>query len=904
VLWGASFRARLLLAALLVSASGRGAPAGDEAAPGLRLPTDVQPRAYALDLDADPAADRFAGTVTVTLALHKARRTIWLHGRGLIVSTVTARFREKEVTGTFTPVTADGIAKVALPEPLGPGEVALVLKFSAPFNTRNEGFFKVSYGGASYVMTQFEPLNARDAFPCFDEPSFKAPLALTLSVPAGLVAVANTSVEREEALPGGRKRARFKTTTPLSTYLYAWAVGPWDEMKLPALSPHANRARPLPLRGLSPRGHGPELAHSLALAPALLNDLETYFGIAYPFDKVDLLAAPDFLSGAMENAGLVIFRNDILLVDEHHAPLRTRLFWVMGMAHELAHQWFGDLVTLAWWDDIWLNEAFAQWLGFRVAARARPQYHYPLMLADLVDHAMGEDSLVSARRIRQPITSSGDVQNAFDSLTYQKGAALIAMFERYLGPEVFRAGIHGYLTAHANGSATVDDLLAALSQASGQDVSTPFKTFLDRPGVPLLEAKVSCGDGDAVLTLKQSRFLPVGSSGDTNVTWQLPVCARYGDRKSLATACTLLTTKEGSLRLPGKGCPTVVLPNAGGEGYYRWSLPARELLELTRAPSLTDEERLSLSHTLDAAYRAAAIPAQGALSSLSSLVADPEPRVAAPLVDLLLASKDHLVEAAYRPAVMKKAAQIFRPVLARVGLERHSAAEDVRVTARRAQAAYVLETVAEDPATRRRLAALGKAYLGVAGQVHPEALELSLGVLALTAALETDPSLFDAWVKRLETEQNPVVRSQLLRALASDRDPDHAERMRELGSGAGLPVSERLVPLRQQLRDFRTRPAAWKWLRSKVDVLAAGVSSDDRADLPALANSFCGEDEAKEVEALFRPRVDKLVGAERVLDQTLETIRLCAALVTAQRASATQFFAAGAPGNHQHAGAR
>ena len=667
MLWGASFLVRLPLAALLASASGSVAPAvGDEATPGVRLPTDVQPRAYALDLDANPATDRFAGTVTVTLALQKARRTIWLHGRGLNVSAVTARFRGKEVAGTFTMVTADGMAKVVLPEPLGPGEVALALKFSAPFNTRNEGFFKVTNAGASYVMTQFEPLNARDAFPCFDEPSFKAPLTLTLAVPAGLVVVANTALEREETLAGGRKRARFKPTAPLSTYLYAWAVGPWDEMKVAPLAPNAHRARLLTLRGLAPSGHGPELAQSLALAPGLLNDLENYFGMTYPFDKLDLLAAPDFLSGAMENAGLVTFRSDNLLVDEHHAPLRTRLFWVMAMAHELAHQWFGDLVTLAWWDDIWLNEAFAEWLGFRVAARARPEYHYPLMLADLIDRAMSEDSLVSARRIRQPITNSGDVQNVFDPVTYQKGAALIAMFERYLGPEVFRAGIHGYLTAHANGNTTVDDLLAALSQASGQDVSTPFKTFLDRPGVPLLEARVSCGDGGAVLTLKQSRFLPIGSSGDADVTWQLPVCARYGDRKSLATACTLLTTKEGSLRLPGKRCPTVVLPNAGGEGYFRWSLPVRQLLELARAPGLTDQERLSFAHTLDATYRAAAIPAHGALLSLSSLVGDPESRVAAPLVDLLEASKDHLVEAAYRPAVMKKAAQIFRPVLARV----------------------------------------------------------------------------------------------------------------------------------------------------------------------------------------------------------------------------------------------
>lgn len=897
------------LALLLAGAAGcarvkarpAAAPLGEqEQPPALRLPADVQPKAYALDLEANPAADRFAGTVTIQLSLQRATRVLWLHARGLRVSVVTARDAGRPVPASFAQVNDTGMAKVVLAQPMGPGEATVALTFDAPFGTHNDGFYKVLNGGDSYALTQFEPLSARLAFPCFDEPSFKAPLSLTLSVPEGLVAAANTAVEREENLPDKRKRWHFKATSPLPTYLYAWAVGPWDVVAATAIPANGPRGQALPLRGLAPRGQGAALAQSLALASVLVRRLEDYFGIAYPFDKLDLLAAPDFPSGAMENAGLITFNDKLLLVDEHHAPLRIRELWVRVMAHELAHQWFGDLVTMSWWDDIWLNEAFAEWLCFPIAAQVRPQYRYPLRLRQEVEDALAEDSLVSARSIRQRIGGNGDVHNAFDAVTYEKGAALIGMFERYLGPEVFRRGIHDYLTAHAFGNATVEGLLATLSRAAGRDVATPFRTFLDQPGVPLIAASLRCAGGKATLALEQSRYLPVGSKGDTHQLWQVPLCARYGDGKTLATACTLLTTQTGILDLPGKSCPAVVLPSADGEGYFRWWLPPAELRKLARATALTAPERLSLAEAVFAGYDAAVIRAADALSLLAALVADPEPSVSARLIELLEDSKDHLVDVADRPAVMKKAEEIYRPVLAKVGLKPRGPDEDVRLTERRASAAYVLVVLAESSATRKELAPLGKAYLGAGrggdGRVHPEALEASLGGMALTAALETEPSLFEPWTEQLKTEQNPVVRQQLLGALSSDREPGHAARMREMVFDPRLRASERPVPIFRQMRDYRTRPAAWAWLQGKLDALAASLSTDDRARLPFVGRQLCSDAAATELDALFRPRLGKLEGTERNLAQTLETIHLCAALVAAQRVSAHDFFAGKAAG--------
>jgi alanyl aminopeptidase len=301
-----------------------------------------------------------------------------------------------------------------------------------------------------------------------------------------------------------------------------------------------------------------------------------------------------------------------------------------------------------------------------------------------------------------------------------------------------------------------------------------------------------------------------------------------------------------------------------------------------------------------AGYEAAVIRAADALSLLASLVPDPEPTVSASLVDLLEDSKDHLVDPADRPAVMKKAEEIYRPVLAKVGLKPKGPNEDVRLTERRASAAFVLVVVAESSATRKELAPLGKAYLGPGPggdrRVHPEVLEPSLGGLALTAALEIEPSLFEPWTERLKTEQDPVIRAQLLGALSSDHEPTHAARMRELIFDPRLRASERPVPLFRQMHDYRTRPAAWGWLQGKLDALAASLSADDRARLPFLGRGFCTDAEAAQVDALFRPRLGKLEGAERPLAQTLETIHLCAALVAAQRASAHDFFVGRAAG--------
>ena len=396
-----------------------------------------------------------------------------------------------------------------------------------------------------YAYTQFESIAARDAFPCFDEPGFKIPFDTTLVVPAGDEAVANTH-EIERKTEGGSLRVHFAPTLPLPSYLVAFAVGPLEIVPAPDVPPNAVRKRPLPLRGVTTKGHGKEIAYALAHAGEILAVLEQIFGIEYPYDKLDILAVPD-KGGAMENPGAVTFADELLLFDEKTAPVWQKRAYASVVAHEFAHQWVGDLVTAAWWDDIWLNEAFATWIGSKAADTWDPKVEAKLELLEGIQGAIGADALVSARAIRQPIESNNDIENAFDSITYEKGGGVLSMFERWVGADTFQRGLHEYLSQHRFGNATADDFLSAESTASGKDVKTAFHTFLDQPGVPFVEAEVQCGDGGPRLHLKQSRYLPLGSTGDPNKTWQIPVCARYQTGKDVKEACVLLADHEGDI---------------------------------------------------------------------------------------------------------------------------------------------------------------------------------------------------------------------------------------------------------------------------------------------------------------------------------------------------------------------
>ena len=884
-------------------------PGAEEPAPTLRLPQSAVPLSANLSLALDPDAPGFSGEASLRVTLPAPRAVIWMHGRGLTVTKSTATDALGEVAGTFAQVDPDGMAKLSLPRAVGPGEVTLSFSWTGKWDEDLQGVYLGKSGGVSYVASQNEELGARRILPCFDEPQLKIPWTVQLTVPAQDVAVTNAMESKEEPLEGGKKRVTFNPTPPLPTYLLAFAVGPYDVVTTES-PPNEIRKVPLRMRGLAPKGRGAELAWSLQAANELLPILEKWMGIPYPYDKLDHIAVPDFEAGAMENPGAIIYRETALLYTKGKSP-RSREERIAGtIAHEMAHLWFGDYVTLPWWTDTWLNESFATWMATHAMTTWRPELRADLsQLSDSL-FAMQGDGLSEARAIRQPVLRTGDIRAQFDGLTYQKGAAALSMFERWLGPEQFRAGVQAYLRAHPHGTGSTEDLFAALSQAGGRgwDVGGPFRTFLDQAGVPLVQARVSCEAGAAKLLLTQQRYFPVGSAGDAKAqSWRVPVCARFGSgvgnqgvavsgATSGATtgeACTLLEGAAGELPL-GAACPAWVMPNAGAAGYYRWTLAPDDLQKLVTAglPAMDAREKLSFARSVSAAMRANTLSAADALAALVPLAKDPDLDVATDPLELLGLVRRQLVPTALKPRVEEQVRALYRPLLARLGWAAKEGEEPV-VSDARPQVIGALAETGRDPEVRKELARLGLAYANVKGNTFdPAAVDPSLAAVALDVAVEDgDDALFDLLAARLDTETAAEARGRLLGALWSVKDPARVAKALGLSQSPKLRRNERGGAATLLRRD-ETRAQAWEFISANFDGMVKALPEGAQNRMFGLASVFCEKDGLEKARALLAPRAAKRPGADRALARATEAANLCIALKDAQSPSAAAYYGA------------
>ena len=863
-------------------------PAGTEPARG-QLPDDVLPRRYSLTLEIDPDRDHFSGEVVIRARAANPRRVLWMHGRDFEVETArvsvlpaTRGGEARVLNGQWeNQADDDSFASLTLPEAVQ-GELEVRLRFRAPYNRALRGIYKVAHDGRNYVFTQMEPLSARLAFPGFDEPRFKTPFDVTLRVRPNHVAVANSSVRSEEESEGW-KVVRFNATEPLPTYLIALAVGELDVVEAPPIATNAHRMRPLPFRGIAPYGRGAELKYAMENTPALLLALEEYFGMAYPYDKLDIVAVPDFQSGAMENAGLITFRDSILLFDEENLPTSRLRFWSYIMAHELAHQWFGNLVTMRWWDDLWLNEAFASWIEYRAVAEWKPDYEPNVELSSWVFRVMSQDSLDAARAIAQPIVSSHDIHNAFDGITYGKGAGVIAMFERWMGQDVFRRAVRRYVVEHRDGNATRDDLLRSMSQAAGRDIAGPFNTFLTQPGLPLVSAELSC-EGAPEIRLQQTRYRPVGSRADAGLRWQIPVCVRYvaEGNNELKQICGLLESDQLVLR--PEGCPRWIHPNAGGAGYYRWSLPQVQLQALMRRglQHLEVAERLSLADSLRAAFYAGNEDVRSVLDALIALLSDAHHKVATSPLGLFEHLLANVVDESHAVKLRRRLLSAVRRDYRRLGWTERDDDDDA-TRLRRAALVPFVANVLEDRAARRQGAALGRNYIGES-QLNADAVAADLTEAALRIAVQdSDAAFFEKAKSRLQSTTDGIPRRYITRALGAARDARTAEQARGLSLDDGLRVNEIYNPLVFQVRDRRTRGATWEWLKEHFDELVQRMPPAYGGYLPELMGGACDTATAADVQAFFSQRVTELPGGPRHLQSATETIRLCAAQADAQR---------------------
>ncbi|MDB4988927.1 MAG: Membrane alanine aminopeptidase [Myxococcaceae bacterium] len=890
------FSATLLVSALLVSCAPKPAPrppvqapprapVETESPPRGRLPADVRPEAYRIELELDPDKPTYSGVVSVDVTLDQPRATIWLHSRGLRVAAVAlTREGAPALSGKLEQAGESGLSAVRLPQPVGPGRVTLTLPFEADFGTHLTGLYKADSAGAHYAFTQFEPISAREAFPCFDEPRFKTPFALKLRVRKEHVAVANTRIASEREWERGLREVTFAPTEKLPTYLVAFAVGALDVAPAKALPASEVRTRELPLGGVAVHGRGADMAYALEETPPLLSWLERYFGVAYPYDKLDLLAVPDFGAGAMENAGAITFRDTLLLVRPDASEQQKRSLSYVN-AHELSHQWFGNLVTMPWWDDIWLNEAFATWMGTRAVNAVHPEYEAALGALSATQGAMEIDSRTSARKIRQPIESDHDIENAFDAITYSKGGAVLSMFERFLGAEKFQAGLRLYMERFRFGNATARDLVQTLAEVSGEkQLESAFFSFLEQPGVPQLQVKLDCTSSPPALDIEQSRYLPLGTSVQGAFTWQIPFCARMSQAGVVNEQCVLLSEQKTRVPLAHASCPLWIMPNAGASGYYRWALSEKTLESLVaHRKQLPVPEQMSLASNVSAALKAGRLEPERAIATQKLLLASEHRHVMESALKTFWLVRE-LLDDASLPAFRSEVAKLLRPSYQKLGLlPRTKGPIGGEEKLRRSSLVRAMFNLAEDPKLTFELASLGAPLLSATGQTagKPSLLPSELLEVALAAAVRAGgaPS-FELAEAQLLAASDGLQRSRLLNAMSSVRDAALGARVLALALDARLRTNERLLPLFGQMSQPETREHAFAWLRENFDALSGQLGAHGGNDVIAATASFCSEDKAREVEAFFGPKSPQIPGGPRELLLTLESIRSCAALAS------------------------
>lgn len=857
---------RVLAAAGIFSVylSGQATPSRARSQEASRLPVTVVPLRYAAELRIMPGADDFEGTITIQVQLTQPASAIRLHAKELSVrnvsidgTTATASAEPDDILViTPTAVAAEGTKDIRISYT---GKISRVL---------TDGVFQQQYNGDSYVFTKFEPVTARRAFPCFDEPSFKTPWQLTLIVPTALKSVSNTPVIAEQDQGNGSKTVRFAPTKPLPSYLVAFGVGPFDFVD----GGRAGRNN-VPMRIIVPKGRASEAAFAAANTGMALESLEKYFGVPYPYEKLDQIVVPLTTAwGAMENAGLIAY-GQFLLVKPAEDSLPQQKGRLSTMIHEIAHQWFGDLVTIAWWDDLWLAEGFASWLSPKIEDRLHPEWNTGTSAVAGSDTAKNADALVSARKVRQPIGTAGDIALAFDSITYVKGSALLRMFENWVGEESFQRGIQAYLTEHSWKNATTQDLAEALTKAAGRDIVPSFASLLNNTGIPVIEGRIRCDGSRPVLDLEQHRFTPIGTKQERTSNWRLPVCMRSAGGRE----CVELTAPRQSFELKTTStCPDWYYLNENGAGYYRSRLDNTWSDKLAaNSTRLKPAEIVTLLQDMRALVDDGSVDPGKAFLTAKLYSNSGDPDVIASAIRVVGSVSD-IVPDDLRATYTRIIRSWFGDRAQQLGWKPQPNDSDATRRIRISLVSFVARE-GVDPKLRAGARELADQWLQDPDSVDPD---IAPAVL-YTAAESGDRPYFDALVKELRTRKNQRDRYMLIGALSSFKDPELTKSALELILHGGTGIDQREIALVLMFPNRDSRQLIWDYVRKNFDELNAKLPGARGipygSTLPATAAGFCSTARASEVEAFYKPRIPVLSGSERNVDQTLERIRNCAA---------------------------
>ncbi|WP_462156397.1 M1 family metallopeptidase [Pseudoalteromonas piscicida] len=830
-----------------------------------RLATVAKPIEQAVTFNLDPSKERFSGHTTIKLEVLKATQFIELNGLDYAIN--TAELVGKASCELRDKMLETGKVRLSCEKTLQPGRYTLTIDYTAPYNRNSVGLYKTIDNGVPYLFTQFQMSDARRAIPTFDEPEYKIPFQLTITAPDNQKVFANTPV-LEIKKSNGMTTHYFDKTPPLPSYLVALSVGPFEVLDVKGMSVPGNIITPQKKSNLA--------AYSIENTPKILKALEDYFDLPYVYKKLDQVAVPEFPFGAMENAGLVTYREDILLIDPATSTRQAQTSHVNVIAHELAHQWYGNLVTMKWWNDLWLNEAFATWMAAKITLQLFPELETNLSLSQ--HRAMPYDAQATTSPIRKPVITESDVTDGL-GLAYSKGSAVLYMVEQWLGEAVFKQGMRNYIRKFAYKNAEAKDLWNELSKVSNKDVATVLDSFVSQASFPLLTIKLNGQNA----TVSQQRFVIKGQEAAAQ-TWHIPITLRYGKGDKTATKTILLDSKTQQIKLDFE--PEWILPNDNATGYYRWDLSESQLASLiSHAPNkLNERERLDLLSNVDALMESGKINANALMLTLSEFINDTHPKVAKAALTQLLSQHKQYEDDSNKLLWKKLYTTYVEPAFSRYGLKANAnepaATSEIRAALVRALA---FETKHQTIITHAKKQA--SLYLTSPDKVDPYLARSFLQI----AAYYGDAELLKSYKKVFETTNNPTQRTNLLLAMGYFGPQELQQQVLDYALSEHVTASDFNYILSGNGKGDERKALYQKWFYQHFERLKERFPPFAKPQLPFYLFSYCDADALKQAQQFFGPMQTEIEGLSKSLKQLELATNTCIMQKQRELASVNQF---------------
>jgi aminopeptidase N len=841
-----------------------------------RLPGGVTPEHYSLMITPDLRAATFSGVETIDVVVEKETDSITLNAADIEFGSVRAVVaggqpqqqipfgNDKEGAGVGAEVSLDGMRQQAtfrFGRMLPAGPVTLRIEYTGVLNNKLRGFYLSKTKKRSYGVTQFEATDARRAFPSFDEPALKATFDVTLVVDRGDSAISNTPVVDDVPGPvAGKHTVRFQTTPKMSTYLVAWLVGDWACSE--------GKSEGVPIRVCATPDKAGLTKFALDAAKWDLKYYDRYFGIKYPMAKMDLVAIPDFEAGAMENFGCLTFRETELLVDDRGGAIAAKKEVATTVAHEISHQWFGDMVTMQWWDNLWLNEGFATWMETKTSMQWRPEWKFAEDVAVELDGTMDLDTQPGTRPIRSQADTPAEIDEMFDGIAYGKAGAVIGMVENWVGEELFRKGVQEYLRAHLYGNATAEDFWGTQTRVSGLPVDKVMRSFVEQPGVPL----VILGDkAGASVPVRQNRFLTsdqaAGGEAKLQQTWTIPLCLKDAGCKLVEP-----TTAEVDLG-PGAGAG-ILFANGADKGYYRTVYSADEMKAINAGveTQLTAPERIGLLSDRWALMRAG----MGSVGDYLDLALAVKFDSNATVVDDALTKVEQvqklIADEADRERLNEVVRREFGPVYASIsrGVPHDDwAREQLRST---------LYEALGDAGDSAVLADANRVTAELFTGKKPQDASVADASVAL-AAKRGDTAMYDKMLAVAENATDPGLKTDALHLLTRFDDPLLVVRTLEYAVSDAVRSQDSWSLIALELDRSPTQDLAWQFVVQHWTDISRKITVNVGSRLVESAANFCSVQKRDEVEEFFTSHP---VASERTLRKSLASIDSCVRLREAQ----------------------